>query len=76
LFTYLVPLIPFVVVFDGYVSCLRTRTPEEVEALLVRSIGRERLEREGWKLRNGSETHTWPIGRLNWIICAKERPER
>jgi hypothetical protein len=30
LFTYLVPVIPLVVLWDGLVSCLRTRTPEEL----------------------------------------------
>jgi len=30
LLTYLVPLIPLVVVWDGIVSCFRTRTPEEL----------------------------------------------
>jgi hypothetical protein len=33
LLTYLVPLIPLVVLWDGLVSCLRTRTPEELSAL-------------------------------------------
>jgi hypothetical protein len=33
LLTYLVPLIPLVVLWDGIVSCLRTRTPEELLAL-------------------------------------------
>jgi hypothetical protein len=28
-FTYIIPIIPFVLVFDGYVSSLRTRTAEE-----------------------------------------------
>ncbi|HEX8825040.1 MAG TPA: hypothetical protein VF794_34300 [Archangium sp.] len=32
-FTYLLPLIPFVVVFDGLVSCLRVYSVEEMKAL-------------------------------------------
>lgn len=31
--TYLVPLVPFVAVWDGVVSCLRTYTPAELRAL-------------------------------------------
>jgi hypothetical protein len=31
--TYLVPVIPLVVLWDGIVSCLRTRTPEELLVL-------------------------------------------
>ena len=33
LLTYLLPVIPLVVLWDGLVSCLRTRTPEELLAL-------------------------------------------
>jgi hypothetical protein len=33
LLTYLLPMIPVVVLWDGIVSCLRTRTPEELLAL-------------------------------------------
>ncbi len=33
LLTYLLPLIPLVVLWDGIVSCFRTRTPEELLAL-------------------------------------------
>ncbi len=33
LLTYLAPLIPLVVLWDGVVSCFRTRTPEELLAL-------------------------------------------
>ena len=31
--TYLMPLIPLVVLWDGLVSCCRTRTPQELLAL-------------------------------------------
>ncbi len=40
------PIIPFVLVFDGFVSALRTRTPQEVEVLL-RTCGAEGTERVG-----------------------------
>lgn len=77
-FTYVVPVIPFVVVFDGLVSSLRTRTGEEVgrmvedvwqemegEAGTAESVGR-------WDVRWGSEWHTRPIGELGWVIGVKE----
>ncbi len=35
LLTYLVPVIPLVVLWDGLVSCCRTRTPEELLALIT-----------------------------------------
>lgn len=71
-FTYVVPILPVVLVFDGWMSCLRTRTPDEVEALL-RTCGAEGGEEEiaKWEIRSGSEVFMWPVGRLNWIICAK-----
>jgi hypothetical protein len=69
-FTYLVPIVPFIWVYDGYISCLRTRTPDEVEALLRRHVPSEKLAK--WKFKSGRVCHTWPIGFLNWIICCKE----
>ena len=70
-FTYVVPAVPFVVVFDGYVSSIRTRTVEEVESLLRQSVGEERLAREGWKVKSGWVKHSWPTGWMSWIICTK-----
>ena len=35
LFTYLLPAIPLTVLWDGLVSCLRTRTPAELDKLVV-----------------------------------------
>ena len=59
------PVLAFVLVFDGIVSCLRVRTPDEVEALL-RSCG---ADATGWEVQSGSRMHLWPSGYLNWIIC-------
>ncbi|KAK4238470.1 hypothetical protein C8A03DRAFT_43794 [Achaetomium macrosporum] len=71
-FTYVVPILPFVLVFDGWMSCLRTRTPDEVEALL-RTCGAEGGEKEiaKWEVKSGSEMFMWPVGKVNWIICVK-----
>ena len=73
-FTYLVPCVPFVWVFDGYISCLRTRTPEEVHALLRRAIPADELRK--WTFRSGEESHTLFIGKLYWIIATKEDGQR
>jgi len=35
LFTYLIPLIPFTLLWDGVVSCARTRTPAELKELTL-----------------------------------------
>ncbi|CAI4215457.1 unnamed protein product [Parascedosporium putredinis] len=59
LFTYLIPIIPFVLVFDGWMSGLRTRTPDEVEAMLRRHGGPEAAN---WTVKSGREMHLWPCG--------------
>lgn len=48
LFTYLIPIIPLLVSFDGFVSCLRTYTEEELK-LMVSEI-------------ENSESFIWNIG--------------
>ena len=50
LFTYVIPLIPLLVLWDGLVSCLRVYSPAELEELL-----------DGV---TGSEDFTWEIGRI------------
>ncbi|KAK0617034.1 hypothetical protein B0T14DRAFT_255949 [Immersiella caudata] len=71
-FTYVIPILPFVLVFDGWISALRTRTPEEVEALL-RKCGVEGGQEEviKWEVRSGRASFMGPVGHLNWIICVK-----
>ncbi|KAI2468666.1 hypothetical protein F4781DRAFT_256584 [Annulohypoxylon bovei var. microspora] len=67
-FVYALPVVPFVLVFDGIVSALRTRTPDEVEALL-RTCG---ADCDGWEMKSGRERFLWPTGYLNWVICTKK----
>ena len=64
-FSWLVPILPFVLVFDGYISSLRTRTPDEFRHLLA-TCG---ADTSGWEIQSGSDLHLWPCGYLNWIIC-------
>ena len=66
--TYVVPVVPFVIVFDGVVSCLRTRTGEEI-GMLVRECG---ADTEGWRLRDGTELHTRTGGRMTWYAGVRE----
>ena len=68
-FTYLLPILPFVLVFDGYISSLRTRTPDEVEVLL-RTCGANGTD--GWVMKSGDALHLWPFGYVNWIVCLKQ----
>ncbi|KAI0386294.1 hypothetical protein F5Y04DRAFT_119905 [Hypomontagnella monticulosa] len=65
---YIIPVVPFVLVFDGLISCLRTRTATEVETLL-RTCG---TDTDGWEVHSGRERFLWPVGFLHWIICTKK----
>lgn len=65
IFTWIIPILPLVLVFDGYVSSLRTREPKEVETLL-RSCGADASK---WEMKSGSDVHLWPVGYVNWIVC-------
>lgn len=68
-FTYIIPIIPFVLVFDGYISSLRTRSAEEVQQLM-KICG---APSDGWKIKHGQELHTFPTGNMTWIIGVKEK---
>ena len=65
-FTYIIPVIPFVVVFDGYVSSLRTRTGDEILAMLE-----QKGPVKGWDFWQGNEFHTFPIGEMSYFIGLK-----
>jgi hypothetical protein len=43
LFTYIIPLIPLMAMFDGIVSCLRTYSPKELR-ILIEKLGTEEYE--------------------------------
>lgn len=64
---YIVPIVPFVVVFDGWVSSLRTRWGDEVRDLIVEAGGEGELG-EGWKVNWGGCKHSRPFGEALWIF--------
>ncbi|KAH6681211.1 hypothetical protein F5X68DRAFT_234323 [Plectosphaerella plurivora] len=70
-FTYLIPILPFVLTFDGWVSALRTRTPDEVKQLIA-NCG---ADSSGWEVKSGIQCHLWPVGYMNWIIATKTPPK-
>lgn len=69
-FTYLWPVIPFVVQFDGLISMMRTRTAKEIYTLLQSQVPPEELSK--WKFLYGEEQHTMLFGWLSWVICYKD----
>lgn len=82
-FTYLVPIIPFALVFDGVISALRTRTGDEVLQLIYGphvTFNREQEDGESsystyshgsWTFKAGSKMYSWPVGYMNWVIGEK-----
>jgi len=59
-FTYIIPILPFLVFFDGAVSCLRTYSPRQLEEL-IQSID----------LATTSTDYEWEIGQLRTIGILK-----
>lgn len=68
--TYVIPVIPAVVVFDGLVSAVRTRSSAEILDLM-RKDGMEK-ETKGWRFESGTRLHTWPTGVMHYFIGIKE----
>ena len=74
-FTYIIPLIPLFYAIDGYVSCVRVRTPEETWDLLIRGTGLSKEEWEkknGWRLTSGRKVVLPPWGTLYWYAGVRE----
>jgi hypothetical protein len=62
LWTYLVPIIPFVLFFDGAVSCLRTYRPQELQEI-VATLSTDGYRWEVGEHRAGKVPITYLIGR-------------
>jgi len=85
LLTYIIPVMPFIMAFDGAVSSLRTRTFEEMLKMMpLDENGYEfSLEQDeggrsevvayngDWVFKAGGEMHTWPLGYMNWVVGYK-----
>lgn len=70
--TYPVPLIPLIVMFDGLVSCMRTYTPSELEAMILETPGKDRFEWEVGILKIGP----LPVGTTYLLGIPKSSVER
>jgi hypothetical protein len=57
--TYLVPILPLVIAWDGFVSCLRTYTPRELEAL---TAGLDGYRWEAGRAHHRGATITYLVG--------------
>jgi hypothetical protein len=68
----IIPVVPAVVVIDGLVSCLRTRTEEEINHLLRRAAADVNGGLDSWTFEAGKEVHSSPFGKLSYFIGTKE----
>lgn len=67
---WVVPVLPFVLVWDGWMSSVRTRTVDEVAAMM-RTCGVASEEVDKWDVKSGRITHLPPCADINWIIATK-----
>ncbi|KAJ5769453.1 hypothetical protein N7520_004012 [Penicillium odoratum] len=66
-FTYVIPLLPLLLAFDGLVSTMRCRTGEEIEGLLRQ----EDLDLTGWTLKSGNRILYKPFVHVYYFIGVK-----
>ena len=69
--TYVIPVVPFVTVYDGVISCLRTRRPHEVMALLKKASADLDGQVDGWHFQVGEQIHSWPTGTMSYFVGIK-----
>lgn len=70
--TYLIPVVPLFFAWDGYVSCLRTRTPAEIGELILREEAMGKLDTTDWSFHSGVTKVLPPFGNLYWFIGTKK----
>ncbi|KAJ5126390.1 hypothetical protein N7448_005694 [Penicillium atrosanguineum] len=66
-FTYILPVAPFTIWIDGFISCLRTRTNEEIRSLL----DQPGLDLSKWTFHSGRKTVQWPVISLHYYVGIK-----
>lgn len=74
-FTWVFPIIPLILVFDGLISCWRTRSAAHIQHLCdLASIAialEGRGQDSGWTWTSGRRLHTWPGGDMVYMIGRK-----
>lgn len=69
--SWVIPVLPFVLVWDGWMSSVRTRTVDEVQNMM-KTCGVDSNEVAKWRVRSGRVTHLPPWAEINWIIATKD----
>lgn len=62
IFTYLIPIVPFFVLWDGVVSSLRTYSTNEMEKLITNLNGTEKYDWEVGKVKSGPVKLLYLVG--------------
>lgn len=72
--SWVIPVLPFVLVWDGWMSSVRSRTLDEVQDMM-NTCGVAADEVAKWRVRSGRVTHLPPWAEVHWIIATKyEQP--
>ncbi|KAG8404921.1 hypothetical protein J3459_022375 [Metarhizium acridum] len=72
LFTYIIPIVPLFFAWDGYVSCIRTRSGKEIRALIAEQEQRG-LDVSDWTFHHGETKVLPPFGNLYWFMGVRKR---
>lgn len=62
LFTYLIPIVPITVFWDGLVSCLRTYSVKEMELLVAQVKNKDNFKWEIGKIKTGPAVNLYLLG--------------
>jgi salicylate hydroxylase len=66
-FTFVVPVAPLALWVDGLISCLRTRTPAEIQ-----SLAENLPEKDGWTFSHGQKSVQWPLVTLYYFAGSRQ----
>lgn len=64
IFTYLIPIIPFTLLWDGVVSCLRTYSLEEMNQLIRQLDNKDTFEWEVGRIKSGMRLILYLLGTI------------
>lgn len=71
---WVVPVLPIVLVWDGWMSSVRTRTVEEITDMMAGcGVGADVVKK--WETRTGRVTHLPPFADVNWIVATKREED-
>ncbi len=63
LFTYIIPIVPIIVLWDGVVSCLRTYSVKEMESLVDQVKNKDNFDWEIGKIKTGPAVNLYLLGK-------------